>query len=78
MSFKKKKKRGYKMHKTLEQLLKEFGIHLKDKNTLRNPVDIIEDLYIRISPADWKEIIHAIAAQERVHNIFQNQRNEDA
>jgi hypothetical protein len=78
MSFKKKKKRGYKMHKTLEQLLKEFGIHLKDKNTLRNPVDIIEDLYIRISPADWKEIIHAIAAQERIHNIFQNQRNEDA
>jgi hypothetical protein len=78
MSFKKKKKRGYKMHKTLEELLKEFGIHLKDKNTLRNPVDIIEDLYIRISPADWKEIIHAISAQERVHNIFQNQRNEDA
>lgn len=66
------------MHKTLEQVLKEFGIHLKDENALRNPVDVIEDLYIRISPADWKEIVHAIAAQERIHNIFQNQRNEDA
>ena len=64
--------------KTLEQLLKDFGIYLKDEKGLRNPVDIIEDLYIRISPADWKEIIHAIAAQERIHNIFENQRDEDA
>lgn len=64
--------------KTLEQLLKDFGIYLKDEKGLRNPVDIIEDLYIRISPADWKEIIHAIAEQERIHNIFQNQREEDA
>lgn len=62
--------------KTLEQLLKDFGIYLKDEKGLRNPVDIIEDLYIRISPADWKEIIHAIAAQERIHNIFENQRGE--
>ena len=66
------------MHKTLEQVLVEFGIHLKDKNTLRNPIDVIEDLYIRISPADWKEIVHAIAAQERIHNIFENARYEDA
>ena len=62
--------------KTLEQLLKDFGIYLKDEKGLRDPVDIIEDLYIRISPADWKEIIHAIAAQERIHNIFENQRGE--
>lgn len=66
------------MQKTLEQLLKDFGIYLKDEKGLRNPVDIVEDLYIRISPADWKEIVQAIAAQERIHNIFQNQRNEDA
>lgn len=66
------------MKKSLEVLLKEFGIYLKDKGQLRDPVDIIEDLYIRISPADWKEIVHAIAAQERIHNIFQNQRDEDA
>lgn len=62
--------------KTLEQLLKDFGIYLKDEKGLRNPVDIIEDLYIRISPADWKEIVQAIAAQERIHNIFENQRGE--
>ena len=62
--------------KTLEQVLKKFGIYLKDEKGLRDPVDIIEDLYIRISPADWKEIIHAIAAQERIHNIFENQRGE--
>ena len=62
--------------KTLEQVLKKFGIYLKDEKGLRNTVDIIEDLYIRISPADWKEIIHAIAAQERIHNIFENQRGE--
>lgn len=66
------------MKKSLEALLKEFGIYLKDGRTYRSPVDIIEDLYIRISPADWKEIVHAIAAQEREHNIFQNQRNKDA
>jgi len=66
------------MKKSLETLLKEFGIYLKDGGTYRHPVDIIEDLYIRISPADWKEIIHAIVAQEREHNIFQNQRDEDA
>lgn len=64
--------------KTLETLLKDFGIYLKDEKGLRNPVDVIEDLYIRISPADWKEIIHAIAAQERIHNIFENQRDQDA
>lgn len=62
--------------KTLETLLKDFGIYLKDERGLRNPVDVIEDLYIRISPADWKEIVHAIAAQERIHNIFENQRGE--
>lgn len=66
------------MKKSLEVLLKEFGIYLKDKGELRDPVDIIEDLYIRISPADWKQIVQAIAAQERLHNIFQNQRDEDA
>lgn len=64
--------------KTLEELLKEFGIYLKDEKGLRNPIDVVEDLYIRISPADWKEIVQAIAGQERLHNIFQNQRNEDA
>lgn len=64
--------------KTLQELLKDFGIYLKDEKGLRNPVDIIEDLYIRISPADWKEIVQAIAEQERIHNIFENQRNEDA
>lgn len=64
--------------KTLETLLKDFGIYLKDERGLRNPVDVIEDLYIRISPADWKEIVHAIAAQERIHNIFENQRDQDA
>jgi hypothetical protein len=62
--------------KTLEQVLKQFGIYLKDEKGLRDPIDIIEDLYIRISPADWKEIVHAIAAQERIHNIFENQRGE--
>ena len=64
------------MKKSLEELLKEFGIYLKDEGQLRDPIDIIEDLYIRISPADWKEIVQAIAAQERIHNIFQEQRGE--
>ena len=64
------------MKKTLEQLLKEFGIYLKDEKGLRDPIDVVEDLYIRISPADWKEIVQAIAAQERIHNIFQEQRGE--
>jgi hypothetical protein len=66
------------MKKTLEELLKDFGIHLKDNGQLRNPIDIIEDLYMRIAPVDWKEIVHAIAAQERIHNIFENARYEDA
>lgn len=64
------------MKKSLEELLKQFGIYLKDEGQLRDPIDIIEDLYIRISPADWKEIVQAIAAQERIHNIFQEQRGE--
>lgn len=66
------------MKKTLEELLGDFGIHLKDNGQLRNPIDIIEDLYMRIVPVDWKEIVHAIAAQERIHNIFENARYEDA
>jgi hypothetical protein len=66
------------MKKTLEELLGDFGIYLKDNDQLRNPIDIIEDLYMRIAPVDWKEIVHAIAAQERIHNIFENARYEDA
>jgi hypothetical protein len=66
------------MKKTLEELLGDFGIYLKDNGELRNPIDIIEDLYMRIAPIDWKEIVHAIAAQERIHNIFENARYEDA
>jgi len=45
------------MKKSLETLLEEFGIYLKDGGTYRHPADIIEDLYIRISPVDWKEIV---------------------
>jgi hypothetical protein len=65
------------MKKTLEEIYLDHGIAIRDEHGfLRNPIDILEDLYIRLSPDEFKEINDEIMFQEKNFFIFQEERKK--
>ena len=56
---------------TLEEIFAKRGIEIKDKDGVeRNAVDIIEDMYLRLVPADIYAIFNEIMEEEKFKNIF--------
>lgn len=61
----------------LSEILLKHGIFLYEEDgSFRSPIDIIEDLYIRLTPFSFKALMKEIEEEEREANIFQNERNE--
>ena len=51
----------------LEDIFRKYGIELKDNDgVLRNPVDIIEDMYLRLLPVDILRIFNEIMEEEKI------------
>lgn len=60
----------------LEDIFRKYGIELKDNDgVLRNPVDIIEDMYLRLLPVDILRIFNEIMEEEKFRNVFDEIRN---
>lgn len=60
----------------LEDIFRKYGIELKDSDgVLRNPVDIIEDMYLRLLPVDILRIFNEIMEEEKFSNVFDESRN---
>lgn len=60
----------------LEDIFRKYGIELRDSDgVLRNPVDIIEDMYLRLLPVDILRIFNEIMEEEKFSNVFDESRN---
>lgn len=60
----------------LEDIFRKYGIELLDSDgVLRNPVDIIEDMYLRLLPVDILRIFNEIMEEEKFRNVFDESRN---
>ena len=64
------------MNNTLEDIFKKYRIDIKTNSMNRNPIDILEDLYLKISANDWNNIVKDISETESVEgHIFDEARN---
>lgn len=59
----------------LEEIAAKYGIKLRDSNNeLRNVVDVLEDLYLRLSPAEFVNFMYEISEEEKTFNVFDIER----
>lgn len=59
----------------LEEIFMKYGIKiLNDKGEARNAIDILEDLYLKISPSEFSKITYEISEEEKYSNVFNNAR----
>jgi hypothetical protein len=60
----------------LEDIFKQYGIMLRDdEGNLRNLIDVIEDMYLKLSPSEFSRIMREITEEEKYSNIFDAARN---
>jgi hypothetical protein len=60
---------------TLEQIFKKYGIRIfNEEQQPRNIIDVLEDLYLKISPIEFSRIMFEISEEEKYSNIFNNAR----
>ena len=65
------------MKKTLEQVYLEHGINIRDdRGFLRNPIDLLEDMYLKLTDEEFREINDEIMFQEKMHFIFDDERKK--
>lgn len=55
----------------LNQIFKKYGVPLIGKSgELRNVVDVIEDMFLKLSTEEIKNIMNEIAAAEQKEELF--------
>lgn len=60
---------------TLEQIFEKYGVSLKDSTgELRNAIDILEDIYLKMNAAELKLLLFEISEEELNANIFDDAR----
>ena len=62
----------------LEEIAAKYGIKLRDSNNeLRNVVDVLEDLYLRLSPIEFVNFMYEISEEEKRLNVFDIERGRE-
>lgn len=62
---------------TLEDILQSYSIPLTQNNKLRNVVDVLEDLYLKISTNEYIRLMSDISTLETTQgHIFDQARNK--
>jgi hypothetical protein len=62
---------------TLESIFEKYQISLKDsKDQYRHPVDIIEDLFLKLSNKEYSNLMQNIADTESVYGHIFDQARE--
>lgn len=60
---------------TLNKIFKERGIELyDDQGELRNPINIIEDMYLKLNSLGFTLLMRDIEEEEKYSNIFDKAR----
>jgi hypothetical protein len=55
----------------LEDIFKKFGIDLlDDKGNLRNLIDVLEDMYLKLNSFDFTKLMYEISEEEQHADIF--------
>jgi len=56
---------------TVEQIFYKYGIKLRDRDgNLRNLIDVIEDMYLKLNGREFTQIMYEITEEEKFDNIF--------
>jgi SHS2 domain-containing protein len=63
---------------TLEEIFNKKGIALFDSaGNLRNVVDVLEDMYLKLNAKEFVDIMMDIEEEEKLNNIFNNARQRE-
>lgn len=59
----------------LEKIFAKFNINLRKENgRIRNVIDVLEDMYLRLTPTDFIQIMREIEEEEKEENVFDKAR----
>ena len=62
----------------LNEIFKKRGIELyDDQGELRNPIDIIEDMYLKLNSFQFTMLMREIEEEEKYSNIFDKARGRE-
>lgn len=59
----------------LEEIFAAYGIQMRNTDgSLRNLIDILEDMYLKLTPNEFNRIMFEIGEEEKYSNIFDHAR----
>lgn len=59
----------------LREIYAQYGIELRDKNgELRNTIDVLEDMFLKLSVQEFLAIGLEITEEEKYADLFNNER----
>jgi hypothetical protein len=62
---------------TLENIFKKYKINLFQNEQLRDPIDILEDLYLKLNTDEYVSLMKEISSTESLEgHIFDEARNK--
>ena len=65
------------MDRTIRDIYLEYGVDIRDKNgSLRNVIDVLEDIYFRVHKDEYKKIEQDIYFQTKVENVFEKEKEK--
>jgi uncharacterized protein with von Willebrand factor type A (vWA) domain len=65
------------MDRTIRDIYLEYGVDIRDKNgSLRNVIDVLEDIYFRVHKDEYKKIEQDIYFQTKVEDVFQKEKEK--
>jgi hypothetical protein len=60
----------------LEEVFAAHGIQLRNSDgSLRNLIDVLEDMYLKLGPRDFNKLTFELSEEEKYSNIFDQARN---
>lgn len=59
----------------LEEIFAAYGIQIRNTDgSLRNLIDVLEDMYLKLTPNEFNRIIFEISEEEKYSDIFDQAR----
>ena len=60
---------------TLEEIAKKYGIELRNSDgDLRNVIDVLEDMFLKLSTAEYIKLMFEISEEEKNYDLFDEAR----
>jgi len=60
---------------TLKEVIKKYGIEITNSDgTLRNVVDVLEDIYLKLNAKEFVMLMSEIQEEEKDYNLFDEAR----